>query len=62
MRPTVKGVDLFRGNVLIHFGNGEAAIFYPDFLYANRNSSGNRVISEADEPTEELTFPSQEQP
>lgn len=60
MKAIVTGVDLFRGGVLIHFENGETAIFGFDFLCANRNSDGNRVISEEGEPTEHLTFRSQE--
>ena len=58
MKAIVTGVDLFRGGVLIHFENGETAIFGFDFLYANRDSNGNRVISEEREPTEDLAFPS----
>lgn len=58
MKAIVKDVDRFRGNVLIHFGSGEAVIFHRDFLYANRNSKGNRIMSEEDSSTEDLTFSS----
>ena len=52
MKATVVDVDLVEGNVLVTFGNGEAVVFYPTFLYANRSSNGTRIISDDDEPVE----------
>jgi hypothetical protein len=51
MKATVVNVDLVDGNVLVTFGNGEAVVFYPTFLYANR-SNGKQIISDDDEPVE----------
>lgn len=62
METTVTGVDLWRGIVPLHFENGEAAMFYAGFLYANRNSSGNRVISDRGELAKAWKFPAQELP
>lgn len=50
MKATVVEADLTKdGGVLVTFGDGTAAIFSADFLYAHREHESNKVLRE-DEP------------
>ncbi len=49
MTATVTHIDLSDGKVVVHFDNGEAALFDPGFLFENRNSNGNRIVANDDE-------------
>ncbi len=54
MKVIVTSVDLFRDSVLVHFANGETAIFSHQFLFTNRNRDGNTVMREDGELTEDV--------
>jgi hypothetical protein len=49
MNPTVIGVDLVRGGVLIRFSDGTHFFFGAEFLYAHRSESGNASLPDGDE-------------
>ena len=37
--------DVCRGDLLVYFADGTAAMFRPQFLYAVRDQDGNRTLS-----------------
>jgi hypothetical protein len=43
MNANVVSVDIVRGGMIVNFGNGTAAFFEAEFLYAHR-SEGNNIL------------------
>jgi hypothetical protein len=49
MNPTVIGVDLVRGDALIHFSDGSHFFFGAKFLYAHRGDEENSSLPDEDD-------------
>lgn len=52
-QEAIVAVDIMRGDLLVHFGDGESVLFRAEFLRRVRHEHGNRVLS--DEIEEEET-------
>jgi hypothetical protein len=44
MNASAIAVDLVRGDVLVNFSDGTAAIFNAEFLYVHRSDSNNKCL------------------
>jgi hypothetical protein len=57
VKATVISVDIVRGGMIINFGDGTAALFDAQFLYAHRNEGNNTLLPDSESSSTKIGRP-----